>query len=128
LQGLVTAVKRDDPLVLFGSAYYVWNVRSGDVDPGDAVGGILGLLMAATPDTSVLLDVDAASFFATRVGGERLGATDRLSAVIELGASTLVSRSLLLNVTAGIGITPSAPKFQLTVTVPLRIASRRSGR
>ncbi len=121
LQGLLTAVKRDDPLVLLGALYYVWNMRTGDVDPGDATGLVLGVILAATPETSVLLDVDLASMSATTIGGRRVAETDRLSGILEIGASTIVGRDLLLNLTVGIGITPSAPDLHLAIALPFRM-------
>jgi hypothetical protein len=117
-QAGLTAVKRQDPLVLFGSLSYTWNGRSGQVDYGNSLGGTLGTILAATPDTSVLVDVNLNSSFASRVGGQRIGTSDRLSGVFEVGTATVLGRDLLLNVTAGVGFTPSAPDFQLTVSVP----------
>jgi hypothetical protein len=121
LQGLLTALKRDDPLVLFGSAYYVWNMPSGDVDLGDTTGLVLGLILAATPGTSVLLDVDVASISATTLRGRRVAKTDRLSGILEIALSTIVGRDLLLNFTVGIGVTPSAPDLHLAVALPFRM-------
>jgi hypothetical protein len=120
LQGLLTALKRDDPVVLLGSLYYVWNIRSGDVDLGDAAGVILGIALAATPRTSVLLDLDLASISATAVGGQRSAGTERLSGLLEIGVSTILVRDLLLNFTAEIGVTPDAPDLQLIVALPFR--------
>ena len=114
----LSAVKRQDPIVLFGNLSYTWNGRSGQVEYGDTLGGTLGTILAATPDTSVLVDVNLNSSFASRVGGQRIGASDRLSGVFEVGTATVLGRDLLLNVTAGVGFTPSAPDFQLTVSVP----------
>ncbi len=121
LQGVLTAVKRLDPLVLVGSPYYVWNLRSGDVALGDGLGVILAVILAATPETSVALDVDVASFSATVAGGQPLAGTDRLSGVLEIGVSTIVARNLLLNVIAGVGVTPAAPDLRLAVSVPFRL-------
>ena len=119
-QAGLTAVKRQDPLVLFGSLSYTWNGRSGQVEYGDTLGGQLGTILAATPDTSVLVDVDLNSNFASRFGGQRIGTSDRLIGVFEVGTATVLGRDWLLNVTAGVGFTPSAPDLQLTVSVPKR--------
>jgi hypothetical protein len=121
LEALFTAVKRDDPLVLLGSVYYVWNIRSGDDHLGDALGAVLAVILAATPNTSVLLDVDASSFSASKIGGQRVGGTDRLSAILEVGVSTIVSSDLVLDVTIGMGLTAAAPDLQLAVRLPFRL-------
>jgi hypothetical protein len=119
LQAALTAVKREEPLVLFATPSYTANLRSGDVEYGDTVGAKLGVLLAATPDTSLLLDVDVNSSFATRVGGFEIGDSDRLSGVLELGLARVLSRSLFFNTTAGIGFTRAAPDFRLAVSLPL---------
>ena len=73
LQFGITASKRQDPLVLFGSVSYIANLgtahlRSGSrVNAGDVFGGRLGAFLAATPDTSLLLAIAANSFSADRV-------------------------------------------------------------
>jgi hypothetical protein len=120
-QALLTAVGRDDPLVLVGSVYYVWNLRAGQLDRGDAAGVILRTLLAATPNTSLLIGVDAATVFATRSLGRIAPGSERLSAVLEIGLSQIRARDLFLNVTTGIGITPVAPDFQLSVALPFRL-------
>ena len=73
--------------------------------------------MAATPDTSVFLDVDVNSTFADRVG---VIGSNRLVGVVETGAATVLSRATLLNITAGMGFTSAAPDFRLTVSLPTR--------
>lgn len=120
VQALVTALKRKPPVVLTGSAYYVANLRSGDVDRGDTAGVILTSLLAATPDLSLLLGIDVATFSATTVRGEPVPGTDRLGGILNVGMSAVLSRSVAANVAAGIGITRAAPPLQLTVSLPFR--------
>jgi predicted double-glycine peptidase len=122
LDALLTAVRRDDPLVLVGTAYYVWNFRSsGGVDRGDAVGAVLSTLLAATPYTSFLVGFDVATVFATRVSGASVPGTDRLTGVLNVGLYTIVTRDVFLNVTGAFGVTPAAPDFELTIALPFRL-------
>ena len=121
IAGFLTAVERDDPLVLLVSIYYSWNLRARDLDRGDAIGAILRMLLAATPNTSLLLGIDAASFFATTLQGQSVPGSERLIAVLDLGLATILWRDLFLNVTAGIGITPAAPDFQIAIALPFRL-------
>src|SRR6266542_1740094 len=121
IQALLTAARRDDPLVLVGTVYYLWSLRSRDVERGDAAGVILGTLLAATPDTSLLVGLDVASVSATRVRGVTVPGTDRLSGVLNVGLYTVMARDLFLNVSAGIGVTPAAPDLELTVALPFRL-------
>jgi hypothetical protein len=120
VQALVTALKRKPPVVLMGSAYYVVNLPSGGVDRGDAAGIILTSLLAVTPDVSLLLGIDVATFSATTVRGQSVPDTDRLGGILNVGLSSVLSRSVAANVTAGIGVTRAAPPFQLTMSLPIR--------
>jgi hypothetical protein len=121
LRASLTAVARDDPLVLLGSINYVWGFRSGDVAPGDAVGLVLRVLLAATPDTSLLIGIDAANSFARRVRGTAVPGTERLSTTLDIGLSTVVGRDQFVDVTVGVGVTPAAPAFQLAASLPFRL-------
>ena len=122
----LTTVKRQDPIVLFGSLSYTANLGSAHLrsgsrrDLGDIFGGRLGTFLSVTPDTSLMLAVTADSFSATRVNGQRVTTSDRLEGVLEIGAATTIGRDLFLNVTTGIGVTPAAPNFSLIVSVPYR--------
>jgi hypothetical protein len=80
----------------------------------------LGAFLSVTPDTSLLLAVSANSFAADRFGSQQSPTSDRLRVVIEIGTTTTIARDLFLNVTAGIDVTPAAPNFALTVSVPYR--------
>lgn len=115
VQGALTAVKRQDPLVFFGSVAYAASLGSGPFDVGDFAGGRLGVFLAATPDTSLLFDIDVNSTFTNRF--DEFG---RLFGVAEVGFLTVLSRKTVLNINAGFGFTPAAPDFRLTVSLPIR--------
>jgi hypothetical protein len=120
LQAALTAVKAQDPLVFFGTLRYTRNFPSGERDLGDSVGGKLGAFLVATPDTSLLLDVDVESSFPSRFGEQEITETDRLAGIVEIGLATIVTRATLLSITTGIGFTSTAPDFRLTVSLPVR--------
>jgi uncharacterized protein len=121
LQAVLTLVKRDAPVVLVGSLYYVLNLPSGGVDRGDATGAIATALLAATPNVSLLLGLDVATFSETTVRGVSLPRSDRLSAIVNLGVARVLTRRLGASLTAGIGVTPAAPTFLLSLSLPLRL-------
>jgi hypothetical protein len=126
LQFGLTAAKRLDPLVVFGGITYTTNLgtaplRNGSrLDAGDGFGGRLGVFLSVTPDTSLLAAVSATSFSASRFDEIPSRSSDRLQGVLLLGGVTTLGRGLFLNVTAGIGITPSAPNLSLVVSLPYR--------
>lgn len=124
LQAALTAVKREDPLVFFGTASYsriFERDRGGvDVDPGDAIGIKAGTLLAASPETSLRTAMDLSRVGRTHVAGSAVPGTDATIGILELGLSTLLTRRTLLDVNLGIGITPDAPDFRVRLAVPIR--------
>jgi len=116
-----TAVKTQEPLVFFATPSYSFSLGDDDegLDPGDVAGGRLGLILSATPDTSLLLDVDVASSVGTHRGGFQFVDSDGVSGIVDLGLLTVVSKDTVLNVTAGIGFTNAAPDFSLAVSLPI---------
>ena len=124
LQAALTAVKRQDPLVFFGTATYSRNYereRNGvQIGPGDGFGFRAGALLAASPESSLRADFDMTRTARAKVGGNDLPGSDTTAGVLELGVSTLLSRRTLLDVQLGIGITPDAPDYRLRIALPIR--------
>jgi hypothetical protein len=124
LQAGLTVVKRQDPLVFFGTASYSWNFereRSGtEVDPGDSVGLKAGVLLAASPETSLRAGFDISRFERTRVAGTAIPGSDATPGIVELGVATLLSSRTMLDVQLGVGITQDAPDFRLRIALPVR--------
>jgi len=124
LQAALTAVKRQDPLVFFGTASYSWNFerdRSGtEVDPGDSVGVRAGALLAASPETSLRVGFEINRFGRTYLAGSAVPGTDATVGLIELGVASLISSRTLLDVNLGVGITQDAPDFRLRIALPIR--------
>lgn len=124
LQGALTAVKRQDPLVFFGTFSYTAALersREGvDVDPGDAVGVKAGVLLAASPETSLRGNFEVSRVSRTRIGGTSVAGSDATVGVLELGLASLLTSSTLFDVLLGIGITPDAPDLRLRISLPIR--------
>jgi hypothetical protein len=124
LQGTVTAVKREDPLVFFGAASYtaiLERERSGsDVDPGNALTLKAGTILAASPETSLRVAFEVGRFARTRIGGSSVAGSDATVGILELGLATLASARALLDIEIAIGLTPDAPDFQVRLALPIR--------
>lgn len=122
----VSTVRRQDPVVLFGSLSYTASIGSADLRDGarlragNVFGGRLGAYLAATPETSLYSGLAFNSNADDRFDGRRIDGSSRLSGVLELGSTTVIGRGRFLNISAGIGFTPAAPKFTLTLSSPLR--------
>ncbi|MGQ0653029.1 MAG: transporter [Betaproteobacteria bacterium] len=124
LQGTVTAVKREDPLVFFGAASYtaiLERERSGsDVDPGDALTLKAGTILAASPETSLRAAFEVGRVSRTRIGGSSVAGSDATVGVLELGLATLASTRALLDIEIAIGLTPDTPDFSVRLALPIR--------
>ena len=124
LQAALTAVKREDPLVFYGTASYsraFERERSGtDVDPGDSFGLKGGAILAASPETSLRTAFDFTRFGRTRVAGSSAAGSDATVGILELGLATLLTSRALLDVELGIGVTPDAPDFRVRLALPIR--------
>lgn len=122
LRGSLTAVKRQDPLVFVGSLAYEHVFEDDDVRPGDSISPAATAFLAVSPETSLRFGVAQEFQRKTEVNGQRIDGSDRTAAVLELGASSLLGRGVLLDVTAGIGITEDAPDFVFGVSLPIQFS------
>ena len=124
VQAALTAVKRQDPLVFVGglslSASRAESYGGARLRPGPALGIRAGTLLAVSPEASLRTGVELSRQGRTSLNGSRVGGTSSTSGVLELGFSTLLSKRSLLDFTLGVGITPDAPDFRLSVALPVR--------
>jgi hypothetical protein len=124
LQGALTLVKRQDPLVFFGTASYTWVLERShggvEVDPGDFIGLKLGTVLAASPQTSLRGGFELNRSGRTKFNGVERPGSDAAVATLQFGLATLLSRRSLLDIQLNVGVTPDAPDFALAVSVPFR--------
>jgi hypothetical protein len=124
IQGTLTAVKSQDPLVFVGSLSYSANLEDKGagrtVDPGDQVGVNVSSILAVSPETSLSFGIELSFFGETDVGGQEIAGSDGLSGILELGLGTVLTPSTLLSITTGMGFTEDAPDFRFGVSLPIR--------
>jgi len=124
LQGTLTLVKRQDPLVFFGTASYTSVLErshgGAEIDPGDSVGLKLGTMLAASPRTSLRGGFELNRSGRTKIDGNAIPGSDTAVATLQFGLATLLSRRGLLDIQLNIGATPEAPNFALIVSAPFR--------
>jgi hypothetical protein len=124
LQGALTLVKRQDPLVFFGTASYTSVLErrhsGADIDPGDSVGLKLGTILAASPRTSIRGGFELNRSGRTKINDVSRPGSDTAVATLQFGLATLLTRGTLLDIQLNIGVTPDAPDFALIVALPIR--------
>jgi hypothetical protein len=124
IEGLITSSLRRDPLVFFATASYAATLPARkiglDIDPGDVVAFKAGGILAASPDTSVSVSLNMAFSGRVEVEGRRVRGTDRVNGILELGVAHILTRRVLLDIRAEIGVTEDAPDLGLIVSFPFR--------
>jgi hypothetical protein len=124
LQASVTAVKRVDPLVFFGSYSYTHTYserKNGlNVSPGNNHGLRFGTLLAASPDTSLRAALNLNFYDETRFDGVTVPNSDDHSALLEIGSSIVLNKSTALDISVGAGLTRDMPKYRVGVALPVR--------
>jgi len=113
-------VKRQDPLVFVGSVSYEAALEEDDFDPGDALGFRLGAILAASPETSLRFLLDQRFVDDAEVGGQTIDGSDLTLATLEIGASSIIGRGLLLDIAVGAGLTEDAADYSVAISLPFR--------
>jgi hypothetical protein len=125
VQATLTGVKRRDPLAFFGSVFYNWSLsgRLGGnaVDLGDTVGFRIGSILATSPDTSFRFALDFGRSAKMALNHRKLAGSESTLGVFEFGLATIILPRTLLDVRAGIGLTPESPDFRLGISMPIRL-------
>lgn len=124
VQGSLIAIKRQDPLVFAGGLAYEHVFERRGVQPGAAIAPSLGAFVALSPETSIRLVASQTFREKTRVDGERIAGTREQAATLTIGASSLVARGVLLDVSLGIGLTTDAEDYSLRIALPIRLDKR----
>ncbi|RJG03520.1 hypothetical protein D3878_19555 [Noviherbaspirillum sedimenti] len=124
IQGSLAALKRFDPLVIFGnySFTHTFSENKGGmkVDLGNSHGLRFGTALATGPDTSLRAALSMTFFEKTRFGGVPIPGTDDALGILELGGSAVLNGSMALDILLGIGLTSNAPDFRVTAALPIR--------
>lgn len=118
--GTLTAVKRIDPIVWVGNIFYQYAFEHNDVRPGDEIGFSLGPILAISPETSARLLVHQTFSNEVEAFGEDIPGSDQVEGTVEFGVSSVLSRRVLLDLSAEIGVTEDAPDFEFGVSLPIR--------
>ncbi len=138
LQGNLTAVKTNDPLVFFGNLQYTENFAAdhtvsandpnnpsatmvGHFNPGSEAGFQLGSVLAINPDTSFIMGWDQRFTRATQLNGVDVPASYLVEGTLRLGTSYLIAPGRTVDVNFGVGLTPDTPNLQFSVGLPFKV-------
>ena len=119
ITGELVALKRQDPLAFFAAASYGHAFEEGGIKPGALTNISLGTVLAASPATSLQFGFTQAYRQKQEVNGLKVPASDETFGLISIGASSILSRNVMLIVSAGVGVGEDAPKYTFNVSVPI---------
>lgn len=137
IQPSITFTLPSDPAVFYGSVSYLWNVSrveyvtgsSSDrstISPGNAAGIGLGMGLALNQDASFSLGYSHNTVEPARENGQTIPGSERLQVgVLIIGMSYRATQKTTVNFSLGVGVTQDAPNVQVTLGLPLTIATRR---
>lgn len=123
IQGLLTALWRQDPMVFVGTAGYEYAFENDGIQPGEEFLLSLGTNVAVSPETSLSFFLDQVYREEIERDGRRIDGSDQLSSTFTFGISTIVAPRTLLRLTAGIGLTDDAPDYSFGISLPIRFNS-----
>lgn len=132
LEGGFSMLKVSDPVVLYASAMYIYqlpkdinqtigSVLVGRVDPSNSVSATLGFGFAVNPEFSFSLGYEHNHVFPQQT---ELGTTVQTTTSLEVGAMTLgiayrLSPTMSLNTNFEFGVTAAAPDVRAVFSLPI---------
>lgn len=120
LRGSLTATKRQDPLVFFGSASYGTTFEKNNLALGDDISFSLGTLLAASPETSLRFVLNQTFINELEFNNRSIGGSDRVIGTLNFGASSIIGPGKFLDFTAGFGLTDDAPDYSVGISLAVR--------
>jgi hypothetical protein len=118
--GSLVALKRQDPLAFVVSGFYQKSFDEDNVNLGDQYGFSLGTLLAASPETSLRFQLQTTFVDDIEVDGTTINDSNQVQGVLIVGASSILGRGVLLDVSGGIGLTNDAPDYFISISLPIR--------
>ena len=120
ITGTLTATKSQDPLVFVGSLSFSHSFEDRGFQPGNVVGLSIGTVLAASPETSLRFFLDQNFIGDAAFEGQDIASSDNNATILSVGASSILTSRLFLDVEAGIGLTEAAPEYVFSVSLPIR--------
>jgi hypothetical protein len=119
--GQVVALKRQDPLAFVAGASYQKTLNQvRGIEPGNEAEFFLGTFLATSPNTSLQVSLDQTFADDAKFKGNKIKDSDQVSSTLNLGISSILARNVLLQLVGGVGLTPDAPDYSVTVSLPIR--------
>jgi hypothetical protein len=120
LSFLLTALKRQDPLVFAFTGGYTRAFVANGINPGNELTFQSGAFLATSPETSLRAVLTQNFVQDVAVNGVTIPGSNTVQPIMTFGASTILGRGILVDLQAGLGLTNSAPKYQVVLSSTYR--------
>lgn len=118
--GSLVLLKRQDPLAFTGSVLYQAAFEKDSVSPGNEVSFSIGAALAASPDTSLRFSISQRFSEELEINDQVIEGSDQAVGLLTIGASSIITRGLFLNLSSGIGLSDDAPEYSVTLSLGKR--------
>ena len=118
--GSLTFLKRQDPLVFISSAGYQKVFEKDDFKPGDQLDFSIGVVLAASPETSLSFFLSQSLVNESETGNEKIQGSDENLGTLSIGASSVIGRGIFVNLSVDIGLTDDASDYSVGLSMTKR--------
>jgi hypothetical protein len=120
LSMLVTALKRQDPLVFNFTGGYSKAFEANGISPGNQINFQTGAFLATSPETTLFAFLSQSFTQDVTVHGVTIPGSNTVQPLMNFGASSILGRGILVNLQVGLGLTNAAPKYQVVLSSTYR--------
>lgn len=116
----LVALKRQDPLAFVGSLSYQKAFEKDQIKRGDQAGFSVGTMLAASPQTSLQFGFSQTFEQKLEFNGSKVPGSEQTIGLFNVGASSILSKNVMLNTVLSMGLSNDAPKYAIQFTLPIR--------
>jgi hypothetical protein len=116
----LTALKRQDPLVFNATAGYTKAFEANGINPGNQLNFATGVFLATSPETSLRTVLSQNFVQDVTIRGITIPGSNTVQPILTFGASSILGRGFLVDLQVGLGLTNSAPKYQVVLSSTYR--------
>lgn len=116
----LTALKRQDPLVFNATFGYTKAFEANGINPGNQFNFVTGAFLATSPETTLRAVLSQNFVQDVTVHGVTIPGSNTVQPIMTFGASSILGRGILVDLQVGLGLTNTAPKYQVILSSTYR--------
>jgi hypothetical protein len=116
----LTALKRQDPLVFNATFGYTKAFEANGINPGNQFNFVTGAFLATSPETTLRTVLSQNFVQDVTVHGVTIPGSNTVQPILTFGGSSILGRGILVDLQVGLGLTNTAPKYQVILSSTYR--------